>query len=237
MDYQLYLITNLINGKQYVGQTQTDVGYQARFMQHWRSALYEAQQGRTSSILHHAMLKEGLENFKTELLVEHIPEDQIDYAEMEAIERYDTFYKNKKGYNMTFGGQGTHGYAQTEEGRKVMSQASKSRWAATKADPDLYASTCANMSTGAKGRAKTKEHRAHLSQAAKKRFENQPGTFKGRKHKESTKQILSELHSFPIGAYDVKTGELIKTFPQAASAVRWLIDEGKTSNKYAQARI
>lgn len=93
------------------------------------------------------------------------------------------------------------------------------------------------MSAAARGRIKTEEHREHLSQAAKKRFENQPGTFKGRKHKESTKQLLSALRSFPVGAYNIETGELIKTFPQAAKAVQWLLEEGKTSNKYAQARI
>lgn len=66
-----------------------------------------------------------MESFKIELIAEHIPEDQIDYAEMQAIETYNTFYKNKKGYNMTKGGQGVHGYRHTEIDKIKGSQASK----------------------------------------------------------------------------------------------------------------
>ena len=40
MLYELYLITNLINNKKYVGQTNVEKGYKQRFKNHWSEALY-----------------------------------------------------------------------------------------------------------------------------------------------------------------------------------------------------
>ena len=38
------------------------------------------------------------------------------------IEQYNSYYKNKKGYNMTLGGDGNHGYVHTKADRKKISQ-------------------------------------------------------------------------------------------------------------------
>ena len=57
--YELYVVTNLINGKRYVGQTRTDIGYIERFDRHYHGALY----GKHKSYFHKALLKYGKENF------------------------------------------------------------------------------------------------------------------------------------------------------------------------------
>ena len=38
------------------------------------------------------------------------------------IQQYNSYYKNKKGYNMTLGGDGNHGYVRTKADRKKISQ-------------------------------------------------------------------------------------------------------------------
>lgn len=69
------------------------------------------------------MLKYGKENFTIELIEDNIPEDQIDSKESYYINKFNTF---NEGYNMTLGGQGTHGYHHTEITKKKISQGIKS---------------------------------------------------------------------------------------------------------------
>ena len=60
----IYKITNLINGKIYIGQTRFNV--QRRFHQH----LYEAKKGELNFPLYSAIRKYGEENFKIECIEE-----------------------------------------------------------------------------------------------------------------------------------------------------------------------
>ena len=40
MTYQIYLITNKLNNKKYVGQTKSSIGYKKRFSDHCSEAKY-----------------------------------------------------------------------------------------------------------------------------------------------------------------------------------------------------
>lgn len=92
----IYLITDLVNNKQYVGQTAK--GYKYRFRQHCNYALGKR---KTCSQLIDAYIKEiGIENFKIELL-ESVEYDQRNEKEQYYIKLYDTY---SKGYNCTIGG-------------------------------------------------------------------------------------------------------------------------------------
>ena len=71
--------------------------------------------------------KHGWHNFKVEILVDNVPEEDLDNLEDYYIELKDTLYPN--GYNLTKGGGGIRGYRFTPEQRENSSQAAIRRHA------------------------------------------------------------------------------------------------------------
>lgn len=90
---RIYLITNLVNGKQYVGKTKYTLAH--RFSQHCNNDYYK-------TYLHNAIKKYGKENFKIE---EICTCNDNHWQELETfyIKFYHTHY-TEGGYNITFGG-------------------------------------------------------------------------------------------------------------------------------------
>lgn len=90
---RIYLITNLLNGKQYVGKTKYTLAH--RFSQHCNNNYY-------NTYIHNAIKKYGKENFKIEQLCTC---DDSCWRELEQffIRQYHTHY-SEGGYNITFGG-------------------------------------------------------------------------------------------------------------------------------------
>lgn len=89
----IYVITNLLNGMQYVGQTSRDP--EVRYSEH----CYDK---RSTSAIHKAINEYGVKNFKLEILEQ--PElDNLDQREAYWVAKLDTF---NNGYNKTEDGQG-----------------------------------------------------------------------------------------------------------------------------------
>jgi len=86
----IYLITNLINGKQYVGQS---IGIAHRWIEHKNS--------KENYPISKAIRKYGKDNFKFEIIENCLPKD-LDEKEMYYIKKYNTIVPN--GYNITYGG-------------------------------------------------------------------------------------------------------------------------------------
>ena len=91
----IYLITNLINNKQYVGQTIK--GYKVRWKGHLQNANYI---NNYRQCIDKAIYKYGETNFRLDL-IETVPIDQKDEKEIYYIKYYDTYHN---GYNLTLGG-------------------------------------------------------------------------------------------------------------------------------------
>ena len=89
----IYCITNLINGKQYIGKTTYSVT--KRFQEHCRDSKRERCEKRP---LYNAMNKYGIENFIVEELCDN---EELSSYEIQYIEKYNTY---SKGYNATKGG-------------------------------------------------------------------------------------------------------------------------------------
>lgn len=209
MTYEIYLITNLINNKKYIGQTKSTIGYQNRFKQHCDIA----RNGKRKALIHKAIDKYGAENFKIELIAENIPEDRIDYWECYWINKFNTFSPNGCGYNMTIGGQGVHGYLHTKEDLIKISESGKKYWVNLKENnPEEYFRLCKVRSDNLKGIPKSKSARENSSRSAKKRFENEPGTFTGKKHSDYSKNLVSIANGQKVGMFDIDSGELVKEF-------------------------
>jgi group I intron endonuclease len=95
---EIYLITNNINRKMYVGQTSTN--YKKRWLKHINNALNSPQQGCVS--LYRAIRKYGKDNFTVSLL-EKITAEKANEREFFWIKTLKT-QNNKNGYNLTSGG-------------------------------------------------------------------------------------------------------------------------------------
>lgn len=106
----IYKITNLINGKIYIGQTTQDVEY--RFSQHKRDK-------RSGRHLFLSITSYGSENFLFEEIFVCQDRQSLDFYETFFINHFNSFTPN--GYNLTMGGEkkGVIG----EETRRKMSQA------------------------------------------------------------------------------------------------------------------
>jgi hypothetical protein len=98
----IYMITNLKNGKIYIGKTIYSI--EERFKSHLKIAKYKKKKWR----LHNAINKYGPENFKIELIWEGYLR-YLDEMEIFFIKELNTMDKDK-GYNMTEGGEGTLGH-------------------------------------------------------------------------------------------------------------------------------
>ena len=97
----IYKITNKINGKVYVGQTNR--GLETRWREH------KSRAGcHYTSHLYSAIDKYGIDNFIFEK-IEEIAEEYLDEKERFWISYYDS-NNPQKGYNLTIGGQGKRNY-------------------------------------------------------------------------------------------------------------------------------
>lgn len=92
----IYKITNIENGKCYIGQTKQE--FKTRFLQHVKRGL--KVEPSTKNKLYAAMWEDGVENFTFEILA-HCEAEDLNIKEKEFI----GFYKaNEWGYNSTVGG-------------------------------------------------------------------------------------------------------------------------------------
>lgn len=117
----LYLITNTVNGKQYVGITNGTL--KRRFGDHVLASK------RPRVPLHLAIAKYGREVFRVEELARGRSREELCEMEREEIARRGTLAP--AGYNLTPGGDGqSPGYVTREETKLKLQQTSRKMWAA-----------------------------------------------------------------------------------------------------------
>ena len=95
MGYSIYKITNLVNGKLYIGKTINSNN-------RWKTHLSITKSGPTNrryQYLHRAINKYGSDNFKFEVIESGISEQDIIDRERYYIAKYDTFHG--EGYNLS----------------------------------------------------------------------------------------------------------------------------------------
>lgn len=92
----IYKITNLVNGKVYIGQS-------INIAERWKKHLY----AKDDFAIHQALRKYGVDNFKFEV-IEECSRSDLDEREQYWIDFYDA---KKSGYNMIDGGSNGAGFA------------------------------------------------------------------------------------------------------------------------------
>lgn len=93
--YCIYKVTNLVNGKLYIGKTNN---FEKRKLEHTR---YDVN---NDNIFHKTLRKYGLDKFDWEIIDEAYGLDAINDLERYYIQKYKTY--KPYGYNMTKGGDG-----------------------------------------------------------------------------------------------------------------------------------
>jgi hypothetical protein len=106
----IYIITNIITNKKYVGQTVSHrknknkyrpFGFEGRFKDHISEALCNTKK-KQCNYLNNSIREYGKEAFKVELITE-CRKDELDKIEEKYIKELNTLYPN--GYNLTTGGK------------------------------------------------------------------------------------------------------------------------------------
>lgn len=113
---QIYQITNLVNGKYYIGQTSQSLT--DRFKGHIRDSKNKRTRG--CPVLHAAIRKYGEENFVVESLCLASDTKELNNLEKLWIVSLDSTNKDV-GYNILFGGEGTRGFKWSKESRAKLS--------------------------------------------------------------------------------------------------------------------
>ena len=188
----IYLLTNTVNGKQYVGQTRS------KLHERWSGHCKSARRGSTA-YLHNAIRKYGPEVFTHTVLEETTPEEVND-REMYWIATLNT---KESGYNMTDGGESGWSYVNeylkthddvesarrkklknrifTEEHRARLSISNRNR------TYDMSPEACARRSESQRNK---KMPKSFTEKNRQRMLTNNP--FKGKKHSEETREKMRE---------------------------------------------
>lgn len=149
MAYTVYCHTNKINGKRYVGITKQ------KPEKRWCNG-----KGYNTQYFRRAIDKYGWEEFTHEILFTDLTENEAKEKEIELIAKWD-LTNPQKGYNVTFGGDGSVGYHHTDSAKEKMR--------AAKLGSKISSETREKMSKANLGKRKSAETRQKMSEYAKHR--------------------------------------------------------------------
>lgn len=119
----IYRITNLQNGKIYIGKTSLNPP-----QKRWKSHLNTVRRGPDDhhryQYVHRAINKHGVRSFRFEVIATYDDEKEWTQAEIDFIARFKS-NDRKVGYNLTIGGDGARGYRFSPAQRRRMSERKK----------------------------------------------------------------------------------------------------------------
>lgn len=193
----IYETTNLINGKKYIGKKVSSVFLNKNYL-------------GSGKILKQAVLKEGKENFKIRLIEECFSKEDLNNKEKYWIKYYNAVEDNDY-YNIAKGGEGGDTFSGLSDNAKNLIRV-KHSIASSKLT--MSNETKNKISKANKGRIHTDKARRNMSIGQLNRFRNGDTVWnkgikncfsdetlkkisehnvgmKGKKHKESTKQLMS----------------------------------------------
>lgn len=150
VDGIIYKVTNIVNGKIYIGQTINTL--ECRKHGHEKKS---RSRKNISTCFHKAIKKYSPENFKWEIIENCSSKEELDEMEFHYIKQYNSF--NPNGYNMTFGGEGTIGM--------LCKQETKAKISASKIGKPLSDEHKQVLSNMRRGVPKNKQHVLNVAKA------------------------------------------------------------------------
>jgi len=112
----IYLVTNVVDGKRYVGKTIRTL--QIRKAEHKKHSRRGAD-----TFFHKAIRKHGFDAFNWRILLMNDDPDELSDAEQFCIKKFKT--RAPKGYNLTAGGEGIVGLVHSEKTKRKISESHK----------------------------------------------------------------------------------------------------------------
>ena len=224
----IYLRTNKVNGKKYVGQVITR-RFKAR-QNKWKNPKYHY----AGKAINAARAKYGIEAFDFEILKE-CDDKELDFWEKYYIKELNT--KVPYGYNMTDGGDASwvKGKHLSEEWKRKIGEGNKGKKRSTELIRKIVEAH--------KGKHLSEEHKKKISISTKKSLSSTETRIKmseahkgekhwlyGKHHTEETREKLSEAKkgisnvklSKPVLQIDKDTNEVISEFPSVSEVERQL---------------
>ena len=185
----IYLWTNLVNGKKYVGQTTC-------FHRRMKTYRYTYP----NAYMEHAVKKHGIDNFDITILERDVPLDKLDEREQYWLDYYQS-YDADKGYNICKVAGTTEGVTHTEEWCQKHSEWLKDKWAT---DED-YRKFWHDKMSGENNYFYGKD------------FSGELNPMYGKHHSQTTKDKLSKVIGKSVRC--VETGDVYTSITRAAQAI------------------
>lgn len=221
--YCIYKITNLINGKTYIGQ-------------HKYKKLNDNYMG-SGKILKQAQAKYGIENFKKDILVfDIVRRDFINLLEKEYIKFYRSIGQAE--YNITDGGEGGNGGKKgqvpwnkgkhhSEETRRKLSEVRKGKHFGSHSEE-----TKKKISESLKGHDDWNKGKHHSNETKKKISDAMKGRVppnKGKHHSEEARRKMSKACKGRLLSEETKKklSEAHKGKPSGTIGKHWKLVDGK----------
>jgi group I intron endonuclease len=129
----IYKVTNLVNGKVYIGLTTQTLTKRKN------NHLCEAFSLESDYVFHRALRKYGKENFSWEVIDNANTLEELKEKEKYWILYYNSYIHsdNSNGYNMTIGGEGNNGLKLSDETKKKLSELHKGKKASEESKKKL----------------------------------------------------------------------------------------------------
>lgn len=234
----IYMYTNKINGKRYIGQTKD---FNKRYSSHLNSSLNN-KSNRHNLPFHKAIRKYGIENFQIDILVENIStKDELNELEKSFISYFNTLCKNGIGYNVAEGGGSANPFkGKTEEEMEEFKKGCRERNLGKKLSDDHKR----KISEANKTMIFTNEHRRKISESkkGKKRSkeckEKIANKKRGTKHSEETKKKMSESSTKKVKVIQMDTeNNVIKIWDSIKQASKELNIDNSAISKCCRGKL
>src|SRR5271157_603399 len=174
----IYKVTNLVNGKVYIGKTEIPL------IKRWRQHISNSRVKQY--VLSKAIRKYGAHNFSVTTLTTASTRAELNELECKFIAQLQS-NNSLFGYNMTVGGDGNEGHTLSPEGRKKVSAARKALGTSWSKNKVLSAEHRANIAAALSGNT-NRLGLKHSEETIKKLVLNNKRGFLNKHHSEEAKQ-------------------------------------------------
>jgi group I intron endonuclease len=209
----IYCITNLVNGKQCVGQTIHSLKLR------WRRHQHYAKRGSDGAI-HRAIRKYGAENFKIEQIDTADSLDELNNKEASHILLRVTL--SPSGYNLTTGGDGC---SLSEETKQKISRSGLGRIFSEEHIRKLVFSATGRIHSEKSKQKMSQSHLGYITQKETKEKLSAAGL--GRLHSEESRQKMSQARTRDTIPKEIRQG-LIESFAKTHCKWGHIFDEINT---------